>query len=74
MTLSLAALTFIWKFHSTHQLVDKNIPTTLSTDSNAAIDLAHKLTINDATKRIDTAYHFTRKWIEDGSLSCLMFH
>ena len=72
MALSLATKQFIWIVRGLHQLVDKDIPTNLATDNNSAIDLAHNPRLNDATKHIDIAYHFTREKVEDGTLT--LFH
>lgn len=71
MALSLATRQFLWVVRGLHQLVDKNVPTALSTDNKSAIDLAHNPKLNDATKHIDIAYHFTRERVEDKSLTLL---
>ena len=71
MAISLATKQFIWIVRGLHQLVDKDIPTALFTDNNSAIDIAHNPRLNDATKHIDIAHHFTRERIEDGSLTLL---
>lgn len=71
MALTLATKQFIWLIRGLHQVVNENIPAALSTDNNAAIDLAHNPKLNDASKHIDFAYHFTRERIEDESLTLL---
>lgn len=70
-SLSLAAKQFFWIVCGLHQIVDKNMPTTLFNDNNAAIGLAHNPEINDATNHIYMKYHFTREEVTDGSLLLL---
>lgn len=71
MALSLATKQFIWITRGIKQLLCEEVPSALASDNTAAIELAHNPKINDASKHIDIAYHFTRERIEDGSLSLL---
>ena len=71
MALSLATKQFIWNTRGIKQLLCEEVPSALASDNTAAIELAHDPKINDASKHIDIAYHFTRERIEDGSLSLL---
>ncbi|KAI0997687.1 hypothetical protein K3495_g10501 [Podosphaera aphanis] len=68
MALSLATKRFIWIVRGLRQLLGSDIPTLLSTDNNSAIDLAQNPRLNDATKHINIAYHFTREKVEDGTV------
>jgi hypothetical protein len=49
----------------------KDIPTALFCDSNAAIDVAYNPKLNDWSKHIDVAYHFTREQIDKGNVSVM---
>ena len=71
MALALATKQFIWFRRGLHQLVNSSIPMAICTDSTAAIDLANNPKLNDASKHIDIAYHFTRERVEDGTLTLL---
>lgn len=71
MALKLATKQFIWIVRGLHQFAHKDIPTALFTDNTAAIDLANNPRLNDATKHIDTTYHFTRERVADGTLTLL---
>jgi hypothetical protein len=49
----------------------QDIPTALFCDSNAAIDVAYNPKLNDQSKHIDVAYHFTREQIDKGNVSVI---
>ncbi|KAI0991149.1 hypothetical protein K3495_g17038 [Podosphaera aphanis] len=66
MALALATKQYIWIQRGLRRFLEKDIPAAVSTDNAAAIELAHNPKINDASKHIDIAYHFTREKIEDG--------
>ena len=71
MALALAAKQYIWILRGLEQLISADIPASLSTDNNAAIVLANNPKLNDASKHIDIAYHFTRELVTDKSLTLL---
>jgi hypothetical protein len=71
MALAFATKQYIWLRRGLHQLIGTSIPMALSTDSVSAIDLANNPKLNDATKHIDIAYHFTRERVTDGTLTLL---
>lgn len=71
MALSLAVKQYIWLRSGLRQLSSASVPMSLSTDSNAAVDLASNPKLNDASKHIDIAYHFTREKVNDGTLTLL---
>lgn len=71
MAIALASKQYIWILRGLHRFLGDNIPAAISTDNTAAIELAHNPKLNDASKHIDIAYHFTRERIEDGSLTLL---
>jgi len=55
----------------TQELLKKDIPTALFCDSNAAMDVAYNPKLNDRSKHIDIAYHFTEEQIEQGNVSVM---
>lgn len=71
MALANATKQYIWLRRGLHQLIGTTIPMALSTDNVSAIDLANNPKLNDATKHIDIAYHFTRERVTDGTLTLL---
>lgn len=71
MELAFATKHHTWLCRALHQLNRSYIPAALSTDSNSAIDLVNNPKLNDASKHIGIAYHFTRERVEDGSLTLL---
>ena len=71
MALTLATKQFIWIVRGLHQFSNEDLTSALFTDNTAAIDLANNPRLNDATKHIDTAYHFTRERVSDGTLTLL---
>jgi hypothetical protein len=72
MALAFATKHHIWLQRALSELTKiPDIPSALSTDSNSAIELANNPKINDRSKHIDIAYHFTRERVEDGTLNLL---
>jgi RNase P subunit RPR2 len=52
-------------------LLKRDIPNAIISDSNSAIDITNNPTVNDRTKHIDIAYHFTREQVEAGNITVL---
>jgi len=71
MALALSTKQHIWTRSALQQLLGTVVAAVLFADSRSAIDLANNPKLNDASKHIDMAYHFTRERLEDGSLSLL---
>lgn len=71
MALALATKQYIWILRGIHRFLGDEVPAAISTDNTAAIELANNPKLNDASKHIDIAYHFTRERIEDGLLTLL---
>jgi len=63
MALAMMTKHHLWLKRGTQELLKKDIPTALFCDSNAAIDVAYNPKLNDRSKHIDIAYHFTREQI-----------
>jgi len=53
------------------ELLKKDIPMALFCNSNAAIDVAYNPKLNDRSKHINIAYHFTREQIEQENVSVM---
>jgi len=60
MALAMTTKHHLWLKRGTQELLKKDIPMALFCDSNAAIDVAYNPKLNDRSKHIDIAYHFTR--------------
>ena len=71
MALALASKQHIWLQRGLTQLLGYTVPSAISTDNNGAIDLANNVKLNDASKHIDIAYHFTREKVQNGELNLL---
>lgn len=71
MAMALATKQHVWLHRALTTLLKTDVPAILSSDSKAALDLAHNAKLNDASKHIDVAYHFVRERVEDGSLILL---
>ena len=71
MALAMATKHHLWLQRALKELLKRPITAALSVDSNSALDLANNAKINDRSKHIDIAYHFTREKVEDGSLNLL---
>lgn len=69
MALTLATKHFIWLCRGLAEISSRQIPSAIFNDSNSARDFAQNPKLNDASKHIDIAYHFTREK-EDESLTC----
>jgi len=61
----------LWLKRGLQELLTKDIPITLFCDSNAAIDIAYNPKLNDQSKHIDVAYHFTSEKIDEGNISIM---
>lgn len=72
MALLLATKQFIWLDRGLKEFLKEQIPSAVFTDNMSAIDIAHNPKLNDRTKHIDIAYHFTREQVEEGNL--LLMH
>ncbi|KAI0991574.1 hypothetical protein K3495_g16613 [Podosphaera aphanis] len=71
MALALATKQYIWILRGLNRFLGNTVSAAISSDNTAAIELAHNPKLNDASKHIDIAYHFTRERIEDKSLTLL---
>ena len=71
MALSLATKQYIWLQRGLTQLLGNTMPGALSTGNNGAIDHANNVKLNDASKHINIAYHFTREKVQNGQLNLL---
>jgi len=71
MALAMTTKHHLWFKHGTEELLKKDISTALFCDSNAAIDVAYNPKLNDQSKHIDNAYHFTREQIDQGNVSVM---
>jgi len=71
MALTMTTKHHLWLKRGTQELLKEDIPTALFCDSNAAIDVAYNPKLNDRSKHIDIAYHFTRKQIDQGNVSVM---
>jgi len=71
MALAMTTKHHLWLKRGTQELLKEDIPTALFCDSNAAIDVAYNPKLNDRSKHIDIAYHFTREQIEQGNVSVM---
>jgi len=61
----------IWLKHRTQEILKEDIPMALFCDTKAAIDVAYNPKLNNRSKDIEIAYHFTREQIEQGNVSIL---
>jgi len=59
MALAMTTKHHLWLKRGLQELLRQDIPTALFCDSNAAIDVAYNPKLNDLSKHIDVAYHFT---------------
>ena len=71
MALAMTTKHHLWLKRGIQELVKENNPMALFCDSNAAIDVAYNPKLNDRSKHIDIAYHFTREQIEQGNWSVM---
>jgi len=71
MALAMTRKHHLWLKHGLHELLKQDIPTAVFCDSNAAIDVAYNPKLNDRSKHIDVAYHFTREQIDKGNVSVM---
>ena len=71
MALALATKQYDWLSRGINCLLQEEIPMAISTDNNAAIDIAHNPRLTDASKHIDISYHYTREHIINNSLNLL---
>lgn len=73
MALAMASKHYVWLRRALLQLLPnlQDIPHGMFSDSDSAIDIANNDKINDRTKHIDIAYHFTREKVEDGTINLM---
>jgi len=71
MALAMTTKHRLWLKHGTQELLKEGIPMALFCDSNATIDVAYNPQLNDRSKHINIAYHFTREQIEQGNVSIM---
>ena len=71
MALAMAAKHHIWLQRGAKEILGRDVPSALNCDNISAIDIANNPKLNERTKHIDNAYHFTRELVEDGSLTLL---
>jgi len=71
MALAFCTKHLIWLQGALRELVKESIPSAMFTDNQSAIDIGHNCKVNDRSKHIDLAYHFTRERIEDGTVILL---
>jgi hypothetical protein len=71
MALAMTTKHHLWLKRGLQELLKQDIPTALFCDSNAAIDVAYNPKLNDRSKHIDVAYHFTREQIDKGNVSVM---
>jgi hypothetical protein len=71
MALAMMTKHHLWLKRGLQELLKQDIPTALFCDSNAAIDVAYNPKLNDRSKHIDVAYHFTREQIDKGNVSVM---
>jgi hypothetical protein len=71
MALAMCAKQQLWLQRGLYELVKRATPSATFADNQAAIDIAHNPRINDRTKHIDIAFHFTRHYVETGELAVL---
>jgi len=71
MALAMTTKHHLWLKGGTQELLKKDIPTALFCDTNATIGVAYIPKLNDRSKHIVIAYHFTREQIEQGNMSVM---
>src|SRR5690606_19148660 len=71
MALSLTCRHFVWLKNAIKELLKLDIPSVLFCDNSAAIDIAHNPKVNDRSKHIDIAYHYTRERVQEGEVALL---
>jgi hypothetical protein len=71
MALTMACKHHIWITRGLKELLGKDIPSILLTDNNGAIDISKNSKINDSSKHIEIAYHFTREKVQEGTVKLL---
>jgi hypothetical protein len=72
MALAMAAKQFQWLQRGIRELLNYDkLPSALFCDNNSAIDISYNPKLNDRTKHIDIAYHFTRELVQEGTLTLL---
>jgi len=71
MALAMTTKYHLWLKRGTQELRKEDISMALFCDSNAAIDVAYNPKLNDQSKHIDIAYHFTREQVDQGNVSVM---
>jgi hypothetical protein len=71
MPLAMTTKHHLWLKRRLQELLMIDVPTALFCDSNAVIDVTYNLKLNNRSKYIDVAYHFTREQINKGNVSVM---
>jgi len=71
MALAMTTRHHLWLTRGSQEILKVDIPTALFCDSNATIDRAYNPKLNERSKHIDVAYHFTREQINKGNVSVM---
>lgn len=71
MALAMCVKQHIWMQRGIKEFIKTPVPSAVFCDNMAAIDIANNPKLNDRTKHIDIAYHFTRQYVEDGTIQLL---
>jgi hypothetical protein len=71
MALAMTTKHHLWLTRGLKELLKNDIPHAVFCDSNSAIDVANNPKLNDRTKHIDIAYHFTRECVQNGSVNLM---
>ena len=71
MAVAMTTKHHLWLKCGSQELLKMDILTALFCDSNAAIDVAYNPKLNDGSKYIGVAYHFTREQIDKGNMSVM---
>jgi len=71
MALAMTTKHHLWLKRQSLELLKFDIPTALFCDRNTAIDVAYNPKLNNQSKHINVAYHFTREQIDQRNVSVM---
>lgn len=71
MALAMATKQQLWFQRGITELMKSDAPSITLCDNQAAIDIAYNPRLNDRTKHINIAYHFTRQHVECGTITVI---
>jgi len=71
MALAMTINYHLWLMRGLQGIFKIDIPAAPFCDSNTAIDGAYNPKLNDRSKQINVAYHFTREQIDQGNVSVI---